>query len=53
MTITMDAPSARDAPESAGLPRGYRVEITDGKIITTPQEGRSITVRTDGFPRTA
>ncbi len=33
----MDTPSAWDVLEGVTLPRGYRVEITDGKIIMTPQ----------------
>ncbi|MFF7631731.1 Uma2 family endonuclease [Kitasatospora sp. NPDC008050] len=33
----MATESAWDVLESANLPRGYRVEITDGKIIMTPQ----------------
>ncbi|WP_329623334.1 Uma2 family endonuclease [Streptomyces sp. NBC_01255] len=36
-TILMDLPSAWDALDGVPLPRGYRVEITDGKIIMTPQ----------------
>ncbi|ORT61679.1 Uma2 family endonuclease [Streptomyces sp. CB03238] len=35
-TITMDPLSAWDALDGANLPGGYRVEITDGKIIMTP-----------------
>lgn len=38
MTSTlMDTASAWDALDGVHLPRGYRVEITDGKIIMTPQ----------------
>lgn len=33
----MTTESAWDAVEGFKLPRGYRVEITDGKIIMTPQ----------------
>ncbi|MFD8639569.1 Uma2 family endonuclease [Streptomyces zaomyceticus] len=41
-TIEMDVRSAWDALDDANLPGGYRVEITDGKIIMTPQgESRS------------
>ncbi|MFF8836640.1 Uma2 family endonuclease [Streptomyces sp. NPDC015130] len=41
-TIGMDVHSAWDALEDANPPGGYRVEITDGKIIVTPQgESRS------------
>ncbi|WP_405853666.1 Uma2 family endonuclease [Streptomyces sp. NBC_00090] len=41
-TILMDLPSAWDALDGVNLPRGYHVEITDGKIIMTPQgESRS------------
>ncbi|WP_418957165.1 Uma2 family endonuclease [Streptomyces tritici] len=36
-TIEMDVQSAWDALENAILPSGYRVEITEGKIIMTPQ----------------
>ncbi|MFF3318021.1 Uma2 family endonuclease [Streptomyces sp. NPDC003035] len=36
-TREMDVQSAWDALENANLPGGYRVEITDGKIIMTPQ----------------
>ncbi|MER5208583.1 Uma2 family endonuclease [Streptomyces sp. NPDC002825] len=36
-TIVMNAQSAWDALENAVLPDGYRVEITEGKIIMTPQ----------------
>ena len=35
--MTADAPSAWDALADVNLPDGYRVEITDGKIIMTPQ----------------
>ncbi|MEU4794313.1 Uma2 family endonuclease [Streptomyces sp. NPDC023327] len=38
MAVTvMDTPSAWDVLDGVTLPRGYRVEITDGKIIMTPQ----------------
>ncbi|MFI8366004.1 hypothetical protein [Streptomyces sp. NPDC085466] len=33
----MDLSSAWDVLADANLPNGYRVEITDGKIIMTPQ----------------
>ncbi|MFC8272425.1 Uma2 family endonuclease [Streptomyces sp. NPDC057271] len=36
-TMESDVQSAWDALDGANLPRGYRVEITDGKIIMTPQ----------------
>ncbi|MEV8015054.1 Uma2 family endonuclease [Streptomyces sp. NPDC086554] len=36
-TITMDTPSAWDVLDGVNLPGGYRVEITAGKIIMTPQ----------------
>lgn len=36
-TITMDVPSAWDVLDGVSLPGGYRVEITAGKIIMTPQ----------------
>ncbi|MFF9144184.1 Uma2 family endonuclease [Streptomyces sp. NPDC014861] len=36
-TTEVDARSAWDALEDAKLPSGYHVEITDGKIIMTPQ----------------
>lgn len=36
-TITMDVPSAWDVLNGVSLPGGYRVEITAGKIIMTPQ----------------
>ncbi|MEU6484792.1 Uma2 family endonuclease [Streptomyces sp. NPDC046887] len=36
-TITMNVASAWDALDGVNLPNGYRVEITDGKIIMTPQ----------------
>ncbi|MFJ5784706.1 Uma2 family endonuclease [Streptomyces hydrogenans] len=36
-TILMDTSSAWDVLEDANLPEGFRVEITDGKIIMTPQ----------------
>ncbi|MGV9878199.1 Uma2 family endonuclease [Streptomyces sp. NPDC003006] len=35
--MVMDAPSAWDVLDGVTLPRGYRVEITEGKIIMTPQ----------------
>ncbi|QEU94247.1 Uma2 family endonuclease [Streptomyces kanamyceticus] len=35
--MVMNAPSAWDALDGVNLPRGYRVEITEGKIIMTPQ----------------
>ncbi|GAA1892252.1 hypothetical protein GCM10009837_12840 [Streptomyces durmitorensis] len=35
--MVMDAPSAWDVLDGVNLPRGYRVEITEGKIIMTPQ----------------
>ena len=35
--MIMDAPSAWDVLDGVNLPRGYRVEITEGKIIMTPQ----------------
>ncbi|MGW0120242.1 hypothetical protein [Streptomyces sp. NPDC003327] len=41
-TILMDLPSAWDVLDGVPLPDGYRVEITNGKIIMTPQgEDRS------------
>ncbi|MEV6973520.1 Uma2 family endonuclease [Kitasatospora sp. NPDC093806] len=33
----MTTESARDILEGVNLPKGYRVEITDGRIIMTPQ----------------
>ncbi|MFH8620506.1 Uma2 family endonuclease [Streptomyces vietnamensis] len=36
-TILMDLSSAWDVLDGVNLPDGYRVEITDGKIIMTPQ----------------
>ncbi|WP_137989216.1 Uma2 family endonuclease [Streptomyces vilmorinianum] len=36
-TIVMDVESAWDALDGVNLPGGYRVEITDGKIIMTPR----------------
>ncbi|MFI8320902.1 Uma2 family endonuclease [Streptomyces sp. NPDC085529] len=36
-TILMDTSSAWDVLDGANLPNGYRVEITEGKIIMTPQ----------------
>ncbi|MGW6556626.1 hypothetical protein [Streptomyces hydrogenans] len=36
-TILMDTSSDWDVLEDANLPKGFRVEITDGKIIMTPQ----------------
>lgn len=36
-TIVMDVASAWDALAGTNLPDGYRVEITEGKIIMTPQ----------------
>ncbi|MEE1811406.1 Uma2 family endonuclease [Streptomyces sp. BE133] len=36
-TTPMDTASAWDALDGVHLPRGYRVEITDGKITMTPQ----------------
>ncbi|MFE5023740.1 Uma2 family endonuclease [Streptomyces sp. NPDC056656] len=35
--MVMDAPSAWDVLDGISLPRGYRVEITEGKIVMTPQ----------------
>lgn len=35
--MVMDAPSAWDVLDGVNLPRGYRVEITQGKIIMTPR----------------
>jgi Uma2 family endonuclease len=36
-TTTRDVSSAWDVLDGVNLPRGYRVEITDGKITMTPQ----------------
>ncbi|WP_277952863.1 hypothetical protein [Streptomyces sp. NE5-10] len=36
-TTPMDTSSAWDVLKDANLPEGFRVEITDGKIIMTPQ----------------
>ncbi|MGO4630758.1 Uma2 family endonuclease [Streptomyces sp. 2RAF24] len=36
-TILMDLSSAWDVLDGVSLPNGFRVEITDGKIIMTPQ----------------
>ncbi|MFC9700285.1 Uma2 family endonuclease [Streptomyces sp. NPDC056943] len=36
-TMEMDVRSAWDALKDANLPGGYRVEITDGKVIMTPR----------------
>ncbi|MER8035218.1 Uma2 family endonuclease [Streptomyces hydrogenans] len=36
-TILMDTSSAWDVLDGANLPEGFRVEITNGKIIMTPQ----------------
>ncbi|AJF65296.1 Uma2 family endonuclease [Streptomyces vietnamensis] len=36
-TILMDLSSAWDVLDGVNLPNGFRVEITDGKIIMTPQ----------------
>ncbi|MGB8940514.1 MAG: Uma2 family endonuclease [Streptomyces sp.] len=36
--VIMDAPSAWDVLDGVNLPRGYRVEITEGKIIMTPHD---------------
>lgn len=36
-TIEMDVQSAWDTLDGVHLPGGYRVEITDGKIIMTPR----------------
>lgn len=36
-STTMDVPSAWGVLEGANLPRGYRVEITDGRILMTPR----------------
>ncbi|MEU6763462.1 Uma2 family endonuclease [Streptomyces sp. NPDC046853] len=35
--MVMNAPSAWDVLDGVTLPRGYRVEITEGKIIMTPR----------------
>jgi Uma2 family endonuclease len=52
MTMTtMNAPSAWDVLEGVALPRGYRVEITDGKIIMTPQSENQWDVIIEAAPQ--
>lgn len=52
-TITMDPLSAWDALDGANLPGGYRVEITDGKIIMTPLSESRWKVVLEAAPRSS
>ncbi|RSS50958.1 Uma2 family endonuclease [Streptomyces sp. WAC01280] len=47
----MNAPSAWEALEGVNLPGGYRVEITDGKIILTPRNEEQSDVVIDAAPQ--
>ncbi|MEU8762016.1 Uma2 family endonuclease [Streptomyces sp. NPDC048659] len=50
-TVLMDAPSAWDALEGIPLPKGFRVEITDGKIIMTPRGEHQSDVLIEAAPQ--
>ena len=47
----MNAPSAWEALAGVDLPGGYRVEITDGKIILTPRTEQQSDVVIDAAPQ--
>jgi Uma2 family endonuclease len=47
----MDTPSAWEALDGVNLPGGYRVEITDGKIIMTPRSTQQSDVVIDAAPQ--
>ncbi|XUM00010.1 hypothetical protein ACQ86F_23925 [Streptomyces venezuelae ATCC 10712] len=52
-TILMDLSSAWDVLDGVPLPNGYRVEITDGKIIMTPQGEQQWKVILRAAPRSS